>query len=156
MTAKRKPSGKKDRQLTAILDNIGPEFIEQGSKKIGPDDVRKVVASAEEIWTRFADGEALARFRREAELMISLLLDYQAGRYRGIPYWPIAVIAFTLQYVLKPIDIIPDSLPVIGQLDDAMVVAHGATLVERDLHSYKIWRLAHETDSTDRSEVSRD
>jgi uncharacterized membrane protein YkvA (DUF1232 family) len=65
--------------------------------------------------------------------------DYWDGKYRDVPCWTVAVITFTLSYVLKPIDIIPDVLPVIGRLDDAVVVGHGLDLVRRDLDAYREW-----------------
>ena len=74
--------------------------------------------------------------------MISLIEDYDDGRYRAIPFVSLARVVFTLQYVLKPIDIIPDSLPVIGELDDALVVAHCLALVRQDLRAYGVWRLS--------------
>lgn len=46
--------------------------------------------------------------------------------------WEVAVILFALGYFLWPIDVIPDSIPVLGWTDDAAVVAAAiATLGHR-------------------------
>ena len=66
------------------------------------------------------------------------------GTYRQTPYWTLAVITFTMLYVLKPVDIIPDALPVIGQLDDAVVVGLCVKMVSGDLQDYKVWKLGRE------------
>jgi uncharacterized membrane protein YkvA (DUF1232 family) len=41
------------------------------------------------------------------------------------------VLALTLPYLASPIDLIPDFVPVLGQLDDALVVALVAAYVVR-------------------------
>ena len=142
----KSPNGEKDQVLKNVLDHIQPVFLEDGAKKIGHQDLRSIVDSADELWTKFSEGETLRRFVKDAELMIALLRDYRTGRYSTPSYWSIAVIVFTMQYVLKPVDIIPDSLPVIGQLDDAMVVAHCLDMAEQDLRAYKVWRMADNID----------
>lgn len=43
------------------------------------------------------------------------------------------VIILTLAYLLCPIDIIPDFIPVLGQLDDILIVGVAATYVAREL-----------------------
>jgi uncharacterized membrane protein YkvA (DUF1232 family) len=52
----------------------------------------------------------------------------------------IASIVFTLIYVLNPFDLVPDMLPLIGQLDDVAVMGACLMLVEQDLHKYKDWK----------------
>jgi uncharacterized membrane protein YkvA (DUF1232 family) len=52
----------------------------------------------------------------------------------------IASIVFTLIYVLNPFDLVPDMLPLIGQLDDVAVMGACLVLVEQDLHKYKDWK----------------
>ena len=37
---------------------------------------------------------------------------------RRVPLWPKAVLVGTLAYVVVPVDLVPDVLPVVGQLDD--------------------------------------
>lgn len=46
-----------------------------------------------------------------------------------------------LAYVLSPIDLIPDILPLVGFIDDAMVVGACLLLVEQQLAEYEAWKL---------------
>ena len=45
-----------------------------------------------------------------------------------------------LLYVLNPIDIIPDFIPFIGRIDDALVLKFCLKLIEKDLSKYKKWK----------------
>ncbi len=62
----------------------------------------------------------------------------------AISYWSVALVVFALAYILKPIDIIPDSLPVIGQLDDAVVLSNCLAMLKKDLHAYRVWSMARD------------
>jgi uncharacterized membrane protein YkvA (DUF1232 family) len=138
-------SGEKGRKArpgrvgATILDEIHPEFIESGARRITGRDVERLVEHADEILAEFAKGGALRRFARDVGPMVALVRDFRSGTYGNVSYWTVAVITFTLAYVLKPIDIIPDTLPVIGQLDDAVVVGHAVDMVRKELDAYREW-----------------
>ncbi|MCX6984872.1 MAG: DUF1232 domain-containing protein [Lentisphaerae bacterium] len=51
-----------------------------------------------------------------------MLRDWWRGNYRKLPWWCIGVLVFTLIYVLSPVDLIPDCIPVIGLLDDISLI----------------------------------
>jgi uncharacterized membrane protein YkvA (DUF1232 family) len=74
--------------------------------------------------------------------LIAIVKDYWSGTYRQIPFGVIASIVFTLIYILNPFDLVPDVLPVIGQVDDAAVMGACLMLVEQDLQKYKAWKQA--------------
>ena len=72
--------------------------------------------------------------------MVQCVRDYARKEYTNIPTGTIVAIIAALIYVLSPLDIIPDALPVIGFADDAAVVAFCLNKVGEDLEEYKHWR----------------
>ena len=80
-----------------------------------------------------------AKFRKlfnQIMLFIELLRDYKSKKYVKIPWTSLAVAAFALLYFLNPFDIIPDYIPGIGYLDDAVVVAGLLKSIQVDLLKY--------------------
>ena len=120
---------------------VDQKFIENGAQKVTDKDLEKVVSRSDDIKKKFTAGGPLRRFIEDGGLLISIVKDYRAGTFRRVPYGIIAAIVFTLIYVLNPFDLVPDVLPVIGQIDDAAVVAACMILVEHDLYTYKQWKL---------------
>jgi uncharacterized membrane protein YkvA (DUF1232 family) len=81
-------------------------------------------------------------FKRIAEdlrLLIMLLRDYGAGRYRNVS--PVSGIIFFLAvvYLLIPTDLISDFIPGLGQLDDAAFLLACLYFLEKDLYRYRTW-----------------
>jgi len=120
---------------------VNEEFVNKGAKKVTEEDFQEVVDKADEIGEKFGIGP-LKRFYDDFLLLISLVKDYWSGDYREIPYWSIAAVVFTLLYVLSPIDLIPDIIPIVGLMDDAAVVALCLKMIENDLKAYEAWKNA--------------
>ena len=73
--------------------------------------------------------------------MYQLVESYVKREYTDIPLTSIISILAALIYVISPIDLIPDFIPVIGYLDDAAVVTLVLGLgVGHDLEKYKSWQ----------------
>lgn len=67
---------------------------------------------------RGSDARALAGFIPHCVVLLRrLLVDPRVPRHRRL------ILAALVVYLLMPIDLIPDFLPVIGQLDDVIVAA---------------------------------
>src|SRR5574344_1505920 len=62
-------------------------------------------------------------FFEEFKLLWNLLVDYHRGVYRDVPWKFIAAAGFAVLYLVNPLDVIPDVLPVVGYLDDASIFA---------------------------------
>ena len=119
-------------------------IVKEGAQNVTQKDVEKVVSRSEELQRKFSARGPLARFVEDGKLLLAIVKDYWAGVYRQVPYGVIASSVFTLIYVLNPFDMVPDVLPLIGQLDDVAVLGACLLMVEHDLHTYKDWKLGQE------------
>ena len=131
-----------DSRVRAAEEQIDEGYVRRNAAKVGEDDFKKVVDRADEIRGKFAPDGPLGRFKTDAELLVGVVKDYWAGDYREMPYLSIAAVAFALLYVLNPVDLIPDFIPVIGVMDDAAVVGVCLMMIEQDLHNYRAWKEA--------------
>ena len=75
---------------------------------------------------------ALSRFKELARrLKQDVLATWLAARDPRVPWYAKAVALAVAAYALSPIDLIPDFIPVLGYLDDLIVVPAGILLVQR-------------------------
>ena len=58
-------------------------------------------------------------------------LYWRLFRDRRVPILPKALLVLTLVYVVSPLDLVPDFVPVIGEMDDVVVVLAGLWLFVR-------------------------
>lgn len=65
---------------------------------------------------------SLSKFMKDVKLYFRMLSDVSSRRYTRVPKGTVAAIIGTLLYVLSPVDLIPDVIPVVGYLDDAAVL----------------------------------
>jgi uncharacterized membrane protein YkvA (DUF1232 family) len=123
-----------------MLNKPSEAFVKEGAQNVTEKDVAIVVSKSDEIQKKFSARGPLARFILDGKLLISLVKDYWSKVYRQIPYGIVASAVFTLIYVFNPFDILPDVLPIIGQVDDVAVLSACLLLIEQDLHKYKDWK----------------
>ncbi|MBT7075316.1 MAG: DUF1232 domain-containing protein [Anaerolineae bacterium] len=68
---------------------------------------------------------------------ISTLKDYRNGDYNEMPWSTIASITAALLYVINPVDVIPDFIPVVGLVDDVFVITICLKMIATDIEKYK-------------------
>jgi len=125
------------------------KIIEDGIKKIKREDIKKVIEKEEEIKNKIKGH--LTKYLEDIELFFSLLKSFINGEYRRVPWFTIAAVTVLLLYILNPLDIIPDFVPMVGLLDDATVVSACMALIEKDLKAYKDWKLSKKGGKDERS-----
>ena len=70
--------------------------------------------------------ENLRRWARSIRRDVVAL--YFAGRDARVPWYAKAVAVAVAAYALSPIDLIPDVIPILGQVDDLLIVPAGIVL----------------------------
>lgn len=74
-------------------------------------------------------------------LMIDIIGAYIQGIYKQIPLNTVIALLAALVYFVSPIDAIPDFLPGIGYIDDALIIAMTLKFAHADLQIYKNWKM---------------
>ena len=73
-------------------------------------------------------------------LMISMVKCYITGEYKQVSPKVIASMVAAFLYLVKKKDLIPDNVPILGQVDDVAVIALALKLVEPELSAFAAWR----------------
>ena len=115
------------------------------------DSIKLIVSKEDRINDQLENGKGLERYAKDLLLLVSLVKDYYQGNYRDVPYKTISAAVVGLLYVINPIDIIPDFIPFIGQVDDALVLGFCLKLIEKDLLKYKNWKDKQSESNDDKS-----
>lgn len=88
--------------------------------------------SACEAGETYADGEGGVTLREWARsLKRDVVALWIAARDPRVPWYAKALSGAVAAYALSPIDLIPDFIPVLGYLDDLLIVPAGIWLVVR-------------------------
>ena len=126
-----------------------------------------LLGKEDKLKEKLEDSGYLEPFSDDLMLFMSLVKDYYKGNYRKIPFKTISAGVIGALYVLNPIDLIPDSIPFIGHIDDALVLKFCLKQARKDLQKYKEWKQEqsatkdkledkNDTDKTDNDKTSTD
>ena len=111
--------------------------FEHGSNVFSEEDMEKLKTERETAERKSTHlGEQFESFR----LTWGLLQDYWSGNYKNIPWKLAASVGFAVTYLVSPLDIIPDFLPLLGFTDDAAVFALVISSFQSELDTYKEWK----------------
>jgi uncharacterized membrane protein YkvA (DUF1232 family) len=99
--------------------------------------LQKLTVSRELVFDKLRDiPKRMQLLTNQVELLLDLADDYSSGRYRQVRWYTLAVAVTAALYFVSPTDVIPDWMPVIGQLDDLLVVGVALRLARKDLRAY--------------------
>lgn len=100
----------------------------------------EVVDKEEKLNVLFGTVEKLKPYWQDFKDCFAMIKDYIVGDYREVPFRTIAGLAGALIYVLSPLDLIADFIPIIGYADDVAVFALAIKLAGSDLAKYRVWK----------------
>ena len=134
-----------DRYLAGSAANDIPStanYVERGAALVTPHALVGLRALRGPLYAKIATLTEESRLRTRLETLAVFFDEWVADRTTPTP--AVREAAFALLYFLKGFDRIPDSVPEIGFLDDALIVEHvlqnhGAAFRAHSLRRGRVW-----------------
>jgi len=121
---KRPPDfGRYEKRAQEIAENFekAADVVERASAK-----ARAKASNLRSIW---GDLQALLR----------LLRGWANRTYTRVPWGTVVMGLAAALYLLNPLDLAPDFIPLVGYLDDATVIAFVIRSIQKELDRFKEW-----------------
>jgi uncharacterized membrane protein YkvA (DUF1232 family) len=111
--------------------------LESRANAVTMADLAEAAQKANEIRTKLQKMSGQwDKLKTQGKLLLQMLGDYWNGSYRAVPWYSIAVGVAALGYVFMPADLVPDSLPVLGPVDDGLMLSLATAAVQHQLTDY--------------------
>jgi len=97
---------------------------------------KEALDKKDEILQKIMKSADLEKFYEDVKMFFQMIKDYFDGKCE-LPVRTVVAIGVALLYVLNPLDVIPDFIPILGLLDDAFVLTLCLKFIKDDLEDYK-------------------
>ena len=100
----------------------------------------KVLKKAKWICDMLSNIPFLGKFFVNVSIMCDMIADYIKGVYKNVPLATIVTVLAAILYMISPVDLLPDALPVIGAIDDIAILNGVLMAAKKDIEEYKNWK----------------
>lgn len=113
--------------------DLDKEFSRMGKTEYTEADITKTLADEIKMDEKTKDGP-LAKFTTEISTLFEMLKDREKFNFSKTT---ISLIVAILAYIISPIDIVPDFIPLAGLLDDAALLTMVLNSIKSDIEKYR-------------------
>lgn len=111
----------------------------------------KLLANDKELEKLIEDGfkkadkkeNELKEVWNEIQLLLRLIKAWWKKEYTAVPWKTIIYSVTAILYLINPLDIIPDFIPIIGFVDDITIIAFVINALKKDIIKFKEWESEH-------------
>jgi uncharacterized membrane protein YkvA (DUF1232 family) len=82
----------------------------------------------------------LTGFKDDGQDLLSLVRDWSSGEYSDVDRKTLLIVAGAIAYFVSPVDLVPDWLPGLDQLDDIAVLLIAIHAVRQEVERYREWK----------------
>jgi len=127
-----------EHKLEKIPDVFRGSRIDAANILSDPEMAEKVLGDA------FLKAEGLCKQLQWVEEHLRTFLelsgDYISGKYEQIPRESMVNIFASIIYLMIPMDLLPDFIPPIGYIDDALIIGLVTNEEKQELQKYRNWK----------------
>jgi uncharacterized membrane protein YkvA (DUF1232 family) len=113
---------KRAQEIAADFEKAA-EVVEQASQK-----AREKAGTLRSVWL---DLQALLR----------LLRAWSGRKYTRVPWGTVVMGLAAILYLLNPLDLAPDFIPLVGYVDDATMIAFVIRSIQKELDRFREWEV---------------
>lgn len=124
-------------------NKVDENFVKKGIESVSNTDFDTVFDRKDQLFAKINHPD-WKKYKQKIILMFQFLKDVKQKDYPETPWKTLAAMIFTVLYIINPLDLIPDFIPIIGYIDDLAVFGFVLKLINKDLESYQEWKLAQE------------
>lgn len=118
-----------------IVKNFRADWIGKAADYVGnPSKMLELVKDAKSLLGKVGLSDVLD----DLTLLIDYVTDIAKGRYKGYSIVKLTIAVAAIIYVVSPIDLIPDAIPVMGFTDDVTVILWAMKQIHDELQKYKM------------------
>lgn len=107
----------------------------------------EIISSPEEaekfdtdLENKVKESKGLSKWFNTIDTIGDMVVDYAKGNYKEVPLNTIVGAVAALVYFLSPVDLLPDVIPVGGQVDDIAVLGFAIKSLGYDIEKYEQWK----------------
>lgn len=93
-----------------------------------------------EQFKKFFDNENFKEIKDNMIELLNYVKDVMSGDYKEYDLTTLILIVAAIIYVVSPIDIIPDFMPILGLTDDVAVIGYVLKSVNEELGKYRRYK----------------
>lgn len=126
------------KMVIAALQNKAKTILNNKSKVI------ELVTKALTFFKKLGNISFLKKWLLDIPKLCDMLIDTINGVYKNTPYSSLVMIAIAIIYAVAPFDLLHDAIPIIGVLDDVVILKAVLNTIKNDLESYTAWKESQE------------
>ena len=116
-------------------------MLDGRAEKVTEQDIEDILEREKEVARKVEEvPRAFQRLVNQVKLFFGMVRDYVSLEYRRVPWYTITMAGAALLYFLNPFDFVPDYIPGIGHVDDALIFALAARAIKEDLRKYCMFK----------------
>ena len=132
------------------------EELGKRAKNMTRDDIADVLGKEGKAKTIVEKAGFLSQYWDDIKTSFALIRDWFNGSYDKVPTRMIVSLAGALIYLVSPLDLIPDWVPMAGFVDDAAILAFVFQLSKVDLNAYREWKRRQQADDDEDDSPTED
>ena len=86
-----------------------------------------------------ANDKVFTALRKDLDLMLRLSKAWATGKYKDVSISSLLIVVAAILYLLDPLDVIPDFVPILGLTDDVTVFGLAINRIKTELNKFEDW-----------------